>query len=156
MDDVTFGNIDYEFGWRGGYSYSIFGKNYSVVLVVPCDEGEEIEPAQRKAFAEFERAKSQLTEAAAIAVYDYYLKIADEVCERYGPEFAEKIAPPIEKVDDLGSIVTPTELLVQQSYEGGDRIIGLLFDCSWEPSLGLAVKIENEHIVEVGTQDIVL
>jgi hypothetical protein len=131
-------------------------KHYSVTLVVPCDKGGEIEPAQREAFTKFERAKDRLTSAAASAAYDYYLKIADEVRERVGPESADQIAPVIEKIDDLASIVTPTEFLVQQSYESDARIIGLLFDCSWEPSLGLAVKFENEHIVEVGTQDIVL
>lgn len=156
MEDVTFGNVDYEYGWRGLYSYSIFGKTYSVTLVVPCDEGEEVEPTQREAFIQFERAKDRLADAAASAAYDYYLKIADEVRGRVGAESAAEIAPAIEKIDDLATIVTPTELLIQQSYESDDRIIGLLFDCSWEPSLGLAVRIENEHIVEVGTQDIVL
>lgn len=156
MEDITFGKIDYDYGWRGLYSYSIFGKHYSVTLVVPCDEGEDIEPAQRKAFTEFERAKDRLTGAAASAAYDYYFKISNEIRERVGPKFADQIAPAIEKIDDLSRIVTPTEFLVQQSYESDDRIIGLLFDCSWEPSLGLAVKIENERIVEVGTQDIVL
>ena len=50
----------------------------------------------------------------------------------------------------------PTEIVVQQSFGAEERVIGLLFRCTWEPELGLAVKIVNEEIEEVGTQDIVL
>ncbi len=156
MKDVTFGDIEYEFGWRGLYSYSIFGKTYSVKLVIPCDAGEEIERSQREAFAQFELTKDRLVGAAAHAIYVYYLELADEVRERVGPASALQIAPMIEKIDKLANIVTPTEFLVQQSLGSNKRIIGLLFDCSWDSSLGLAVKFEDERLVGVGTQDIVL
>jgi hypothetical protein len=32
----------------------------------------------------------------------------------------------------------------------------MLFECTWEEEHGLAVKFENEKVVEVGYQDIVL
>ncbi|WP_425557580.1 DUF6985 domain-containing protein [Herbaspirillum huttiense] len=35
-------------------------------------------------------------------------------------------------------------------------MVGVLFQCTWEPELGLAVKFVNEEVEEVGTQDIVL
>ncbi|WP_407665834.1 DUF6985 domain-containing protein [Mycolicibacterium aubagnense] len=35
-------------------------------------------------------------------------------------------------------------------------MIGLLFDCTWEPELGVAVKFVDETVAEVGPQDIVL
>jgi len=156
MIDKTFGEIDYEYGWKGSYAYSIFGKDHAVTLVVPCDEGEEIEPAQREAFVRFEQAKDSLTSAAARAILDHYQDIAEEVRERVGPAAAADVAPVITSVDELARIVSPTEFLVQQSFGSGERIIGLLFDCSWDPSLGLAVKFEDEQVVEVGNQDIVL
>lgn len=156
MMDETFGEIDYEDGWKGPYSYAIFGKDYAVTLVVPCDEGDEIEPAQREAFVRFEQAKAALTGAAARAIFDHYQDIAGEVRERVGPDAAADMAPEIASVDELARIVSPTEVLVQQSFGSDERIIGLLFDCSWDPSLGLAVKFEDERIVEVGNQDIVL
>jgi hypothetical protein len=48
-------------------------------------------------------------------------------------------------------------MIIQRSFtDPRERVVGLLFDCSWDVSLGLAVKFINEHLSEVGTQDIVL
>ena len=89
-------------------------------------------------------------------IFDYYLDNVEEYREKLGPEFADEMAPNIDGLDQLVPLIKPTELIVQQSFSSGDRIVGLLFTCSWEPELGLAVKFVNELIEEVGTQDIVL
>lgn len=36
------------------------------------------------------------------------------------------------------------------------RQVGLLLKCTWEPEHGLAVKVEDEKVIEVSYQDIVL
>jgi hypothetical protein len=156
MDDITFGNLTYEDGWVGAYSYVFFGDTVTVKLFVPCDEGDDIENAQRAAFTRFDTAKSRLVSQAQHAIYEYYLSIVDEYRERLGSEFADTRAPILSAEDDIRKLVTPTELIVQQSLGTEERVIGLLFDCSWEPSLGLAVKFVDETIDEAGTQDIVL
>jgi hypothetical protein len=156
MDDATFGNLTYEYGWVGAYSYVFFGHTVTVRLFVPCDEGDDIESAQRAAFTRFDSAKSHLVLQAQRGIYEYYLSIVDEYRERLGSEFADTRAPVLAREDDIQTLVTPTELVVQQSFGTDERVIGLLFDCSWEPSLGLAVKFVDEVIDDVGTQDIVL
>ncbi|WP_406851113.1 DUF6985 domain-containing protein [Herbaspirillum huttiense] len=64
--------------------------------------------------------------------------------------------PKIENSLQLKSLIKPTEIVIQQSFGTGDRVVGVLFQCTWEPELGLAVKFVNEEVEEVGTQDIVL
>jgi len=156
MDDATFGRIEYDYDWRGEYSYSIFGNTYKVELVIPCDEGEDFESDQRQAFDNFRRDEANLVKLAQRAIYEHYLDIVDEVRERVGPDRADQVAPRITDEQDMARLVTPTELLVQRSFSPDERIIGLMFDCTWDPGLGLAVKFENEAVAEVGPQDIVL
>ena len=71
-------------------------------------------------------------------------------------EEADKIAPIIENKEELGNLVEPTQLIVRRVRNNGIRRLGLLFDCTWNIEHGLAVKIEDEEVVEVGFQDIVL
>jgi hypothetical protein len=156
VQDSVFGDVEYEYGWRRPYSYMIFGQCYSVSLIVFCHEGEDIDAVQREAFARFEGTRDRLAPVAADAIYDYYNECSREIRERVGLGFADQVAPLIDGVHDLPTIVKPTGVLVQQPLVDNERIIGLLFDCSWEPELGLAVKFENEILVEVGPQDIVL
>ncbi|MNI92529.1 hypothetical protein D3C73_1503370 [compost metagenome] len=76
--------------------------------------------------------------------------------EMVGADEADKIVPIIEKKEELVQLVEPTQLIIRRVRKNGVRRIGLLFNCSWEIEHGLAVKIEDEEIVEVGFQDIVL
>ena len=156
MQDETFGNLEYDYGWIGEYTYKIFGSVVSVKLVIPCDEGQEIEHAQKEAFVRFDANKDNLVASAERVIFDYYLDVVEEYREKLGPEFADKMAPNIDKIDQLIPLIKATEIIIQQSFSSEDRIVGLLFTCSWEPELGLAVKFVNELIEEVGTQDIVL
>lgn len=63
--------------------------------------------------------------------------------------------PIISGKQDLVRLVKPTTLFVPEPLLLDDRVIGLLYDCTWEPELALAVKIVNETVEEVGPQDIV-
>jgi hypothetical protein len=156
MHDKVFGEIDYEYGWFRNYTYKIFDTEAKIKLVIPCDEGQEIEPAQKDAFIRFDSNKNDMAASAEKAIFSYYLGIVDEYREKLGVEFADELAPKIDKPDHLALLVKPTEIIFQQSFSSQDRIVGLLFTCAWEPELGLAVKFVNELIEDVGTQDIVL
>jgi hypothetical protein len=136
--------------------HSMFGQAFLTRLVVPCDEGEQIEQSQREDFIKFDAQKEDLIDKAEAAIFDYYLGIVDEYRERVGAEFADRTAPEIDEISQLRTLIDPTETIIQQSFGEDERIVGLLFDCSWDPSLGLAVKFVNERLDEVGVQDIVL
>ena len=154
-DDVL-GELSYEYGWTREYNYPLWGRAVTVKLIVPCDEDAEIEDAQRDAFARFDESKGEMVALAERAVFDYYQSICNEYRERLGVKLADAHAPRIQKIDQLEALIIPTEVVIQQSFKSGERIVGLLFRCSWEPELGLAVKFVDAEVEEVGTQDIVL
>ena len=156
MFDETFGDIEYDYGWVGTFSYHVLGQDAKIKLFVPCDDGDDIENTQRQAFERFGTSKERLSRLAEQAIFEYYVGIVDEYRERLGPEFRDRMAPVIFYPAQLSALVRPTEIVVQQTFGSQERIVGLLFDCTWEPSLGLAVKFVDETINEVGTQDIVL
>jgi hypothetical protein len=95
--------------------------------------------------------------AAENAIFAYYRENLPDLRSRFGPQLADQWAPEITSSEDLSRLVTPSEVIIQEAFEKPpERIVGLLFDCTWEPSLGLAVKFVGERLNGVGTQDIVL
>jgi hypothetical protein len=156
LQDDVFGDLDYQYGWTRPYTYPLFGDLINVKLIVPCDVGAEIEEEQREAFLIFDKKKSQLMLLAEQSLFDYYQRICDEYRSIVGAELCDMRCPKIENSLQLKSLIRPTEIVIQQSFGTGDRVVGVLFQCTWEPELGLAVKFVNEEVEEVGTQDIVL
>lgn len=156
MKDALFGEVEQEYGWTGKCSWSIFGREVVTRLDIPFHEPDEVEKYQRDAFAAFEQRKGLFGELAEEAIFRYYRKILPEYRERFG-QFADEWAPEVKTLGELASLVTPEGVIVQQSFrDPPERIIGLLFQCTWDTSLGLAVKFIDERLSEVGTQDIVL
>lgn len=66
------------------------------------------------------------------------------------------MAPTISTKDEIANIVEPKQLIFPMVFDEDVSHVGLLLECTWEPEHGLAVKIEDEEIIEVGFQDIVL
>ena len=155
VNDSVIGRLVYEYGWCRNYTLTIFGVATSTRLTVPCDEGVDIEASQREAFAQFDARKDDLTLIAEEAIFHHYQDGCIEYRERLG-DLADELAPVISEKTEIQKLLTLTGVVVQQSFGANERIVGLLFDCSWEPDLGLAVKFVNESIDEVGPQDIVL
>ena len=157
MKDVLFGELEYDVGWRGHCAWPFFGIVAVTHLVIPCEENSEISPVQRAAFAAFEQHKTAMSKIAEDAIFAYYRKDLTEMRLRFGSEFADQWAPEVEKAEDLSQLVTPTEVIIQEPFnEPSERVVGLLFECTWEKSLGLAVKFVDERLSGVGTQDIVI
>jgi hypothetical protein len=157
LKDALFGDIDYEYGWVGRCSWSIFGDTVVTPLSVPCDAAKDVQAVQREAFIAFEKRKDSMCKLAEESIFNYYLEILPEYRERFGPRFADEWAPEIGTLDEVKRLITPTEVIIQQSFvEPPERVVGLLFDCTWDTSLGLGVKFVDERLAGVGTQDIVL
>jgi hypothetical protein len=155
--DPLFGLLDYDYGWNGRCSWTIYGREVVTTLHIPCDDGDVIAPAQREAFAAFEARKDAMVAAAETAIFEHYLDVAPDYRLQFGPDHAARAAPEVNSPAGMATLVTPTETIVQRSFaDPPERIIGLMFDCTWEPSLGLAVKFVDERLVETGPQDIVL
>ncbi|OCB12739.1 hypothetical protein A5717_15970 [Mycolicibacterium porcinum] len=157
--DVVFGNLAYSerTGWDGTYTYPLFGRDLTVSLSLDgWDEDPPFDKIQKDAMQRFNQRKAELCAQADEALYRHYLEQLDELRDQFG-DSADKLMPIVANKDGLNQLVTPTCFLVRRQFPstGDDRIIGLMYECTWEEELGLAVKFVNETIVEVGGQYIV-
>lgn len=157
MIDPVLGEITFSdsLGREGSYTYPFVGQEVTVSLSLGGDEGDPVDPIQREAVKQFTEHKTTLSEQADDAIYAYYLERQPELREQFGYS-ADKLMPLLGSKYDLTRVVTPTAITVREPIVNDDRVIGLLSNCTWDTSHGLAVKIVNEKIVEVGPQDIVL
>jgi hypothetical protein len=158
MIDPVFGNITFsdDAGWQGTYTYPFLGREVTVRLAFWADaEDEPIDPIQREAMWLFNERRDELCAQAEDAIYANYFERQPELREQFGSS-VDELMPIISSKQELGRMVKPTTLFVPAPLLSDDRVIGLLYDCTWEPELGLAVKIVNETVEEVGPQDIVL
>lgn len=157
MKDPLFGDIQYNLGWNGECSWFIFGKTITTLLSIDCFEPDnEIESYQRDAFSEFLGHMDLFTHDAEEGIFNYYEEILPDYRERFG-ESADQWAPLVSTIEEVGLLVKPTTVYVPISFsEPKERVIGLLFDCTWDTSLGLAAKFVDGCLREVGVQDIVL
>lgn len=155
VDEVA-GVLEFEGGWWRPINVHFFGDEQCIKLSFDGDVGEPLEHGQRDAFQKFWGQREQLLSDAESAICEHYLKIRDDVRERVGVDSSDEAAPTIGAINDLRRIVQLRYIYVPYAFDPMRRVVGLLADCSWDPSLGLAVRFENERIVEVGPQDIVL
>ncbi|CQR55775.1 hypothetical protein PRIO_3372 [Paenibacillus riograndensis SBR5] len=116
----------------------------------------EFEDAQIIAYKFFFRNMNELLMNAEDEILKYYLEVIEEYRERLGEKFADKMAPVISNKEELSKLIEPKRLLFPMVFDERVRQVGLLLESTWEPEHGLAVKFEDEKIVEVGYQDIVL
>lgn len=157
MIDPVLGEIEYNsaVGWAGTYTYPFLGTEVTVPLELGGDEGEPVDPIQRDAVQRFTEDKASLSAQADSAIFAYYNERLPELREQFG-DSADNLMPVLNDKSGLARLVTPTAFFVREPVASDDRVIGLLSNCTWDPGHGLAVKIVNEKIVEVGPQDIVL
>lgn len=157
MEDALFGDIEYEHGWVGQCAWPFVGILFCTRLTVPCDQEAKISAVQGEAYAAFKRHKAEMCKVAEDAIFAYHRENLPELGARLGRQFADRWAPGISSLEGLSRLVTPSEVIIQESFGAPpERVAGLLFSCAWEPSLGLAVKFIGERLSGVGTQDIVL
>ena len=157
MIDLVLGEIEYNsaVGWAGVYTYPFLGHDVTVPLELGGDEGEPVDPIQREAVRLYTEQKDTLSEQADDAIFAYYNERLPELREQFG-DSDEALMPVLADKSGLARLVTPTAFFVREPLLSDDRVVGLLSNCTWDPSHGLAVKIVNETVVEVGPQDIVL
>lgn len=154
IHDKDLGVLTYTDFWERSETIEMFGKPYSVTLVFVGEPDEGIAESQRRAFASFDQDRSEILRRAELSLLDYYQRIDPEM--RVGLETgAHGVAPLVSSVNELGGVLTPTEITFPDR-PGQGRVVGLLFDCTWDPELGVGVKLVDERVAQVGTQDIVL
>lgn len=154
--DDMFGVLTFNYGWIGRYPICFLNEDLAIELCISCDEGDAIGQGQREAFLRFDANKDTLISRAEVAIFNHYQSICMERRAQFGVESADEFAPLITEIIQLKSLVHVVTLMIKRSNDIEDRVVALLFDCSWEPELGLAVQFESEIIELVGIQDLVL
>ncbi|WP_243820895.1 DUF6985 domain-containing protein [Bacillus thuringiensis] len=155
INHELFGEIVYDLYWSGQQKITIFGQEKIVSLTIDGEEDDLIPKVQEEAYRKFITDINKLTKEAEQAIFEYYKEEYMEYRDMVGDESADKIAPIITTIQELGKLVEPVGLIILPDFKDGIRRVGLIFNCTWEED-GVGVKFENEQVVEVGYQDIVI
>lgn len=156
IEHVILGDLSYNYGWKREIKVNLFGYERAITLNVDGDDSAEFEAAQVSAYQQFFSDEDTLLKKAEDSILKYYLEVYDDYRQRLGEKFADEMAPILSNKYELAEIVELKQLVFPMVFDEDARQVGLLFECTWEPEHGLAVKFENEEVVEVGFQDIVL
>ncbi len=151
----VFGKIIYNTYWNRAYNVFFLGKEVMVTLVIDGDEDGEFEPSQVLAFQYFDKNKSILMKAVEEMLFKNYKETYKENRMRY-TDNADEVLPEISSANQLSEVISITKVIISETFDEESKEVGLMFDASWEPELGIGVKIINGDVAEVGTQDIIL
>ncbi|MBC2161510.1 hypothetical protein HCB29_00405 [Listeria booriae] len=142
--------------WSGKTSITMFGKKREVTLSIDGEEDANFSLIQREAYTNFMSNMDEIMDAVELGIFEYYEDNYEEYRDMAGEVEADKIAPEISTIKELGNLVIPTQLISRRVRKNGVRRIGLVCDCTWDIDNGVGVRIENEKVEEVDYQDIVL
>ncbi|WP_396432375.1 DUF6985 domain-containing protein [Listeria booriae] len=148
--------MEFDMYWSGKTSITMFGKKREVILSIDGEEDANFSPIQREAYINFMSNMDEIMDAVELGIFEYYEDNYEEYRDMAGEVEADKIAPEISTIEELGNLVIPTQLIVRRVRKNGVRRIGLVCDCTWDIDNGVGVRIENEKVEEVDYQDIVL
>ncbi|MBC2181261.1 hypothetical protein HCJ82_13900 [Listeria booriae] len=142
--------------WSGKTSITMFGKKREVILSIDGEEDANFSPIQREAYTNFMSNMDEIMDAVELGIFEYYEDNYEKYRDMAGEVEADKIAPEISTIKELGNLVIPTQLIIRRVRKNGVRRIGLVCDYTWDTDNGVGVRIENEKVEEVDYQDIVL
>lgn len=155
INHKVFGKVQYDFSWERQRQVIFFGKKILVTLIINGEEDAKFEQSQIEAFRNFFNNEEEFLTVAEEEIFRYYQDICLDYRDRLD-DSADELAPVISKKEDVAKLVDLNQIIFPYSFDEDIRRVGLLLNCTWEPEHGLALKFENELVVEVGYQDIVL
>ena len=116
---------------------NVWGREVELKIVFDVYEGEEILENQNKALDMFLAQRGLLND---------YSKIKEYIENVDGDELQEEIT-------NIYKYVIPNSIFVKRNEN--NRTVALLCDYRFDEEGGIAVLYENEHLVKIGTQDII-
>ena len=156
MKNELFGELTFGNGLEGYSSITLYGTTEQIDLVVNCEEGEKITDAQRASYMEYKRNVAKLLKDIEEGIFIYYKTIYKEYQQQYAeaPEEIDQRVPTVSYPEDMKRLVKPTSFIIDYDFNDGDPIhMGVLFNCTWDPSHGIAAVIISGEVVEITTQD---
>ena len=132
-----------------------WGIEREIEIVIVVDEEPVFEDSQKKACTEVFNNVDKFIRETELSVYNYYMSIYKELREQFIFNTNE-YAPIVNNESEFAKLVTPTQIMFKETFGQNKTKFGVLFNCTWDKSHGLAVVFENGKIKEVGEQDIIL
>lgn len=153
MMNKIFGELNYDFIWEGETRINLFNEEYKIKLGIDDEDEVGISSIQEETFVFFKNNEKIIGEKIEEAIYNYYCKIC-----MYEPEKIDaNVINDLQEVKDpkeMKNLVKPIQMCIPELED--DREMAILFDCKWDFESGLGVRIVNEEIVKIGTQNDVL
>lgn len=118
---------------------SIWGRTFELSVCYKCYQDEGVQNSQKMAFEKFYENKNIINESE-FKILEYVLN------DDYKEEG-------LKKIDNIFKYVMPKSIYVPRSDE--KRVVVLLCDYKFDMEHGMAIVFENEHLREIGNQDIV-
>jgi len=153
VDEVV-GHLTYTDYWERSETVRLFERNYDATLCFE-GEGDHLDEIQRRSYVVFREEEAALLGRVERGMFEYYERIAPEVRHRLG-DAADELAPTVASVQDLGGLVTLRSVLFPVDSRSTGRSVCFLFDCTWDPELGVGVRVVDGEVEEIGTQDVAL
>lgn len=155
IEHELYGNLIYEGYWIRLEKLKFWDKEKNIKIVIVEDEIPVFIEAQKDSYVEFSNYTGEFIRKAELSAYNYYLNSCAELRERFESD-ADTLAPIVSNEHDFAKLVTPTDIFFPRVMRKSKTLFAILFDCTWDPSHGLAVVFKNGEVSEVGEQDIIL
>ena len=155
INHEVFGVLIDNGGWRRKEKINFWGIQKEVDIMVYADTIPNFKEYQKNSYIEFKKITDEFLRDAKFSAYKYYLSVYEELRERFEHD-ADKLAPIVNNENEFAKLINPTTILFPFIFNDEKTSFGILFDCKWDPSHGLAVLFENGKVTEVGEQDIIL
>lgn len=153
MMNKIFGELNYNYIWEGETKINLFDEEYKIKLGIEDEDEVGISSIQEETFVFFKNNEKIIGKKIEEAIYDYYCKI-----RMYEPEKIDaNVINDLQEVKNskaMKYLVKPIHMCIPELED--DREIEILFNCKWDFEAGLGVRIVNEEIVKIGTQNDVL
>ncbi len=117
------------------------------------DEKAPPTPKQLQAFKELIDNSKEIFSKLEEQLFSYYKELREEYREE---DYFQESFPEVSSPRELGKFMTFKSISICYYGEDWSSFIGLIIDCDWDIELGVGVKLVNNHVCEVGVQDIVL
>ena len=153
VENAVFGKIFYDGSWYRELKVNFFNKETDIELIIDGDEDAEFEVEQYDAYKAIMDNWPEIHTRFLEPILKYYIN------ERKGLGYDTNNNvnyPQIDTIEQLLEHVTLLGIVVPYAgLYGEGRSIGISFDCTWDDENGVGLRLFNEQIVEVGSQDIV-
>lgn len=153
MMNKIFGELNYDYIWEGENEIHLFDEEYKIKLGIEDEDEVGISSIQEETFTFFKNNEKIIGKKIEEAIYNYYCKIC--MCE---PEKIDAdVINDLQEVNnskEMKYLVKPIQMCIPELDD--DREMAILFNCRWDLESGLGVRIVNEEIVKIGTQNDVL